>query len=322
MRKRFFERGVEAINVLTGKNDAFYYCPICTRPFSKTALERKELTLEHIPPEAQGGKGIALTCSRCNHTAGITVDAAVFDRNKVLEIEPLVTQTGEYKGRVRLNLGEKGLEAINCDLSVKDSFVRIYLLKDRNHPDSSERIKDFFQRLNQTPDHERPNININTRKRYHPWHSKVGDLRTAYLLCFASLGYRYVFDKRLVPVRNQLMRYSEKIINGFWLQSDHTDEPDTNIYIIDKPFSALSVRLGKVFVLLPWFDSPEDFYSYLLLEYPNGGRMNFTASRLPWPNTLETKFDFIKRRDEINTQSTQQLYATDGEKHGGTDTAS
>jgi len=91
------------------------------------------------------------------------------------------------------------------------------------------------------------------------------------------------------------MRYSEKIIDGFWLQSDPTDEPDTNIYIIDKPFSALSVRLGKISVLLPWFDSPEDFYSSLLHGYPNGGRMNFTATRLPWPNTLEMKFDFYQK---------------------------
>lgn len=303
LRKRFFERGVEAINVLTGKNSAFYYCPICTRPFSKTALESKELTIEHIPPEAQGGKGIALTCSHCNHTAGKTVDAAVSDRNKVLEIEPLVTQSGEYKGQVKLNLGEKGLEAINCDLSVKDSSVRIYLLEDRNHPESSQRIKDFFQRLNQTPDHERPKINISTRKRYHPWHSKVGDLRTAYLLCFASLGYSYIFDKRLEPVRNQLMRYGEKLIEAFWLQSDPNDEPDTNLYMIDKPFSAVSVRLGNISILLPWLDSPKDFYNFLLHEYPNGFHLNFKGSRLPWPKTLEMNLDFYKKHEKINVET-------------------
>lgn len=295
LKERFFERGVEAINVLTGKNDAFYYCPICTRPFPKSALDSKELTLEHIPPEAQGGKGIALTCSHCNHTAGKTVDAAVSNRNKVFEIKPLLTKTGEYDDRVRLNFGEKDLAAVNCDLSIKDSSVRIYLLKNRNHPDSSERIKNFFQKLNKTPDEDRPTINISTRKRYHAWHSKIGDLRTAYLLCFASLGYSYVFDKRLQPVRDQLMRYSEKIIDAFWFQSDPTDEPDKNLYIIDKPFSALSVRLGEIFVLLPWFDSPEDFYSFLLHEYPNGGHLNFTGSRLPWPTTLEMNFDFYQK---------------------------
>ncbi len=295
LRERFFERGVDAINILTGKSEEFYYCPLCSRPFQKSAIDNKELTLEHVPPKAQGGKEIALTCRNCNNTAGKTVDAAVSNRNEALEIAPLITQRGEYNGRVRLNFGDSELEAVNCDLSIKDSSVELYLLNNRNHPDSSERIKDFFHKLNQTPDQDRPSIKISTRKRYHVWYSKVGDLRTAYLLCFAALGYSYVFNSRLEPVRNQLKHYSDKIIEAFWFTSGPDDVPDTNMYILDEPFSALSVRLGKVSVLLPWFDSPEDFYSFLLHKYPNGFHLSFKGSRLPWPKALEMNLDFFNK---------------------------
>jgi hypothetical protein len=99
-----------------------------------------------------------------------------------------------------------------------------------------------------------------------------------------------------------LKRYSEKIIDGFWLQSDPDDKPDTNLYIIDQPFSAISVRLGKIFVLLPWFDSPEDFYNFLLREYSTkGGHMKLQGSRLPWPRALEMNLDFFikDRRNNV-----------------------
>ena len=300
LKKRYFERGMNAFNLLTGNCNEFYYCPICSRPFSKSAIETKELTLEHIPPKAQGGKGIALTCKDCNNQAGETVDAAVSDRNKVFEIEPLFTQNGEYNGRVMMNFGENDQKALNFDLSVKDSSVRFFLLEKSNPPESSEKIKQFFQELNQTPDLERPTIKFRTRKRYNAWHSKVGDLRTAYLLSFASLGYSYIFHKSLEPVRNQLMRYNEKLIDAFWLHSNSGDTPDTNLYIIDKPFSALSVRLGKISILLPWLDSSDKFYDKLVQEYPNGFHLDFKGSKLPWPKTLEMNLDYyINERNKL-----------------------
>lgn len=264
-------------------------------PFQKGALDVNELTLEHIPPEAQKGKGIAITCSNCNHTAGYTVDAAVSNRNEVLSIEPLFTKKGAYKGRVIVNFGDADNEAINFDLSIKDSAIRFYPVVGSNRPGVSERIKNFFLDLNKIPDKDRPTFNVTTRQRYHGWYSKVGDLRTAYLVCFAYFGYRYAFDYRLDPVRNQLLNFQNKIIDGFWLQSDLNDEPDTNLYMINKPFSAISVRIGKISVLLPWFDSPDNFYDFLIIQFPESGHMSFTGTRLEWPTSLEMKMDFYKK---------------------------
>jgi hypothetical protein len=295
LKIKFFQRGVKAINGLIGKNEGFYYCPICMLPFSKDALDVNELTLEHIPPEAQKGKGIALTCSKCNHTAGHTIDAAVSNRNEVFRIEPLFTKKGEYKGRVIVSFGEADNDAMNFNLLVKDSAIRFFPVEGSNRPEASERIKNFFLNLNKTPDQDKPTFKVTTRKRYHGWYSKIGDLRTAYLVCFAFFGYRYVFDCRLDPVRNQILNYHDKIIDGFWLQSDLNDESDTNLYLINKPFSAISVRIGKISVLLPWFDSPENFYEFLINQFIEDWHINFTGTRLQWPTSLEMKLDFYKK---------------------------
>lgn len=293
LKRIFFERGVSAINVYKNTEEELYYCPICAVPFSRNAIDENLLTLEHVPPEAQGGKGIALTCSKCNNTAGHTVDAAVAHRNEVLGIEPLLSQKGKYSGRIRINFGDKNLEAVNADLSVEDSKVRIYLVEKSNHPQTPEKIKEFFTKHNQNNSEGKVStIQFNTRQRYHFQHSKVGDLRTAFLVCFAFFGYRYAFDKRLEIVRNQIINYDEKVIDGYWFQSDIGDEPDTNLYMIDKPFQALSVRLGKISVLLPWLESPENFYDFITKEYlPEGGRLMFDGKRIQWPQSLEVNLD-------------------------------
>lgn len=316
LKTLFFERGVSAINVYKNMEEELYYCPICGIPFDRQALADKILTLEHIPPKAQGGKGIALTCSKCNNTAGHTVDAAVINRNEVLGIEPLFTQKGKYSGRLKLNFGKGNLEAVNADLSVEDSKVRIYLVGKSNHPDTSERIKYFFTEHNQNNSSgDGSEIKFSTRQRYHFQHSKVGDLRSAFLVCFAFFGYRYAFDKRLNTVRKQIVNYDEKIIDGYWFQSDIGDEPETNLYMIDKPFQALSVRIGKNSILLPWLDSPENFYDFVIKEYlPDGGRIIFSGGRLKWPQSLEMNLDMhIRKNNGIQSIRTQPFNSAESQ---------
>lgn len=298
----FFEKGVLAINLLTGDDEEFYYCPICGNPFPRIALDNKELTLEHIPPEAQGGKGIALTCSKCNNTAGYTIDSAVFNRKELKKgIESLITRNQEYKGRVRLNFSKENLEKVNADLSVKDPKVKFYVIGKSNPLNISENIKEFINKVNQGNKSCFPTIKVTPKQRFNLWYSKVGDLRTAFLVCFAFFGYKYVYDKRLEPVRNQIINYKENLIECFWSQSDGNSESNTNLYIIDKPFPALLVNLGEISILLPWLESPENFYEFLIQEkYLTNGQIQLTGGRLPWPQTLELNLDFYERGNSIN----------------------
>jgi hypothetical protein len=54
-----------------------YLCPICLRAFTTNDLDINRanfLTLEDAPPDALGGKKVALTCKQCNNVCGTSID--------------------------------------------------------------------------------------------------------------------------------------------------------------------------------------------------------------------------------------------------------
>src|SRR5690349_23826815 len=75
-REQFFSRGVEAYQRLSGDDKQYYPCPICLECFDREALDARNLTLEHIPPESIGGKPLCLTCKSCNDRGGHSSDHA------------------------------------------------------------------------------------------------------------------------------------------------------------------------------------------------------------------------------------------------------
>src|SRR5690348_10203246 len=55
-----------------------YICPLCFDVFYEKDLDdslTNHLTLEDIPPDALGGKPLALTCKKCNSRSGHELDA-------------------------------------------------------------------------------------------------------------------------------------------------------------------------------------------------------------------------------------------------------
>ena len=85
-RYAWFDRGAAAFahacpdvvgNMLLGP---VYVCPLCItrsgfRAFKRNAISTKELTEEHAPRRSSGGRVVALTCDKCNHTAGTKLEA-------------------------------------------------------------------------------------------------------------------------------------------------------------------------------------------------------------------------------------------------------
>ena len=54
-----------------------YACPTCCEVFFEKDLSPQlplYLTLEHVPPESMGGKGMTLTCNKCNSKSGSDLD--------------------------------------------------------------------------------------------------------------------------------------------------------------------------------------------------------------------------------------------------------
>ncbi|TKB07449.1 HNH endonuclease [Desulforhopalus sp. IMCC35007] len=293
IKKFLFKCGTEALSSATGKTIEDFYCPICGKGFSDNDLENKNLTLEHIPPEAQGGKGIALTCVVCNTTAGRTVDIAATTRNHLQGLSSLFSQEGRFNTRVRVDFGQENLGAVNYELSVKDGAVRFYPVKNANRPDYASNMKELIEQTNSTPKEDRSAWNISTRKRYNPWHAKVGDLRSAFLVCFAKFGYNFAFDPALETVRNQIQNYDARIIDYFFLSLDPKIEPNFTMGIVTSPFTAIFCQLQNFGIFLPWVGSPKDYYNYLEKYNKTNGKLNFTFTPIPWPERFEAQLDFM-----------------------------
>jgi HNH endonuclease len=77
---QLFRLGAAAVARLSPGRVDQYACPLCRTLWVEDAIDAGMVTLEHVPPASMGGKGIVLTCERCNSPAGGTIDAAVRHR--------------------------------------------------------------------------------------------------------------------------------------------------------------------------------------------------------------------------------------------------
>src|SRR5437867_4136068 len=78
-----------------------YVCPLCLNAFRFDALADGRLTVEHVPPRRLGGRGLLLTCARCNSWAGTAMDSHAASWETVSEFAggDLVHET---RGTIRL----------------------------------------------------------------------------------------------------------------------------------------------------------------------------------------------------------------------------
>lgn len=84
-RERWFDRGRDAFQRLAPTAPPVYPCPLCEWGFPRSAIDLRILTFDHAPPESHGGRPVCLTCSRCNSTAGHTVDVHMRRRETVTD---------------------------------------------------------------------------------------------------------------------------------------------------------------------------------------------------------------------------------------------
>ena len=155
----------------------------------------------------------------------------------------------------------------------------------------------YIRQLNKIPNDERTPCQMTTRKRFSPQRAKVGDLRSAFLVCFAMFGYNFAFDKALLSVRNQIKNYDEQLLDNYCISLDSDIEPSFNLGIVTSPFSALFCQLQNYGIFFPWIGSPDDFYDYLKNNCIGRDKVKFTWTPVPWPKKFEAKLDLAGNKD-------------------------
>lgn len=301
LKRKYFEIGAAALKSIASVDQECYCCPICKQLYIAEALEAGILTLEHAPPKKVGGKPIALTCKECNSVAGYSVDSAVVQRQRQLDFEKAVMgQKLNYKGRATFLIGE---ETLNVNFETDQGIASIKPLEEINDPKKIKAYQDYMMYLQQAGKWNGQTFTITPNAKYHHKYSKVGDLKAAFIICFAFFGYRFALHERLSAVREQIIKYEEAIIDNYWHTSDPKIAREHFLFLIEKPFTALAVKLDNSTVILPWVRGPNDFYKYLGNHFTNRKPVTFDGLFFNWPQSPEMRLDFM----ETHNESIQQI---------------
>jgi hypothetical protein len=212
--RKLFQQGVAAASKVLGSSDTCY-CPICTGGFGESALQTKDLTREHVPPQALGGAAIILTCKECNNSAGHTLDAAAARRRAQLKFaEALAGDSVGYAGRAMAKIAG---EQIRVDVHKEASgTIGIKFVGGLNDPASVERTKDYFHNLSESGGGLGEEFTLTAHARYHDRFAKLSDLRTAFLACTALLGYKFAFHPSTRQIREQILNPNENLLPRWW----------------------------------------------------------------------------------------------------------
>lgn len=287
-KKRLFAAGAAALERVNTRARGRYGCPTCTNLFPIEALATGELTLEHVPAKAVGGKGIALTCRRCNSTAGHKLDAAVDGRERWLNLGRAFSNAeGQFEGPVTVRM-QGG--TMNARLLLRDHKATVMVLEAINDPHNFQSQLLALQGRRTANPTIAVQFEMSARIPLDFGRARIGDVRSAFIATFARFGYSYAYHPRMKQVREQILNPDEKLLEGAcWMASrDYTGDP--MMMLVRSPFPLVLVGLGWDLVMLPWFDGPDDFYP-AIRAHLLGHESEMIGEVWPWPRTLELLLD-------------------------------
>ena len=245
-KEKIFQEYAENLKLLTdnglierkASKELIYLCPTCLREFTTPDDTGNLLTLEHVPPDALGGKANILACAKCNNEAGTKIDAHLIERLRQLDKAELKPGTA-IKIQVKI-----GAELFRGTIIVDENgLLQMEHSKENNHPDKlSEAMKNLKAGTKLDADF------IN--KRVLPENLEYALLRIGYLMVFQKCGYSLILDKCFDDVRNQILNPEKRIYpEGFWLTPPYPKEMSGVYFITTAGMEALltifSVNTGQ-----------------------------------------------------------------------------
>jgi len=292
-RLKIFRCGSAAITKYTRGDSSLYYCPICGAGYPESAaITGVDLTLEHVPPKSAGGKPILLTCRQCNSSAGHKIDVCAASKRKFEEFERVLC------GHEKATIVPVTLSMANVDIVTSICTERCFdvmPLPNANAPATMEKYKEHLRNLtaNNTNEFE---FKLSMTQKYDDRLYKLSQFKSAFLLVFAWLGYRYAFDPCLEIVRQQIQKPETDILGTrFWIQGNE-NTPLNKVMFLRQPLPVFLVSFDGFYIILPSLESPTDIYNSLSNHWKKGQRITLEAKVLlgSWPNKLQMKLDNFK----------------------------
>lgn len=287
---RLGARTLRAVARETGREGGFpteedwYLCPLCLNvALTIEEFETHELTVEHVPPKALGGKELVLTCQRCNKEQGSQFDGAA---HRARQVKSFVA--GESSQAVVARFGIDGIES-NVFLR-RAGLSGFYLTGDPriSNPSEKERLESHMEMLGKSGE-TGFKVTISARMKYDPARARLSWMRTGYLVAFALLGWKYILRSTLQPIRDHLAGASTSELPILSAYDAERDPRGRQIWIVQQAHGreCLLVAVGQHMMFLP---GPEDFRTLEEISASIGARANeelqysLSGKLLPWPS--------------------------------------
>lgn len=261
-------------------------CPQCFLVINRSQIYDKEIfSLEHVPPEALGGKIETFTCKRCNSWSGHYLESHLshsLDMADFVEGLPGSSVDGTVTFSSEIE--------VNAELTYIDENY-IYI-----RPDQSRSIPGNVKQSFESIEKDAPNISLRTHgkrgKVIRTRRAEAALLRIAYLTLFAKFGYGVLLYPGAKVIRSQFKYPEEEILPTWGIFSDpFLQEHDPGIYIITKPAELRSIMVvcklsdsikTRTFgVLVPGPTEPHiNIYDYLLSKRKEKEPIEISANKI------------------------------------------
>lgn len=178
-------------------------CPICLHPFSNERAT-SVATKEDAPPQSLGGTKVALTCKKCNNSAGRDIDIHLVNLLKHLD------QRSFHKGSTRRVRIYDGSEIVNGLLTVGDNKeLTLEVLKKIN---DSRKLPNILSQWKPEKDLSFSNQKLKLSEK----NLNAAILKTAYILLYSKLGYSVLLWDEYNQIREQIQNPDLTIVPPLW----------------------------------------------------------------------------------------------------------
>jgi hypothetical protein len=282
---KMYEQGIRNYSKILGCSEGGYRCPLCG--FLK---HKDELSNEHAPIKALGGKVVILTCKSCNNDRGADIDShAAREKNQTVfrgSLYGLNREIFESKVCIEINkIKFRGDVTINAKGG--QTQLAIIVRGKYNNPNSIAQNRSYLKTQSESLSaismtvSSPPNLTFSERK------SKLSHLKSAFLLVTAALGYAFSLNPLLTKIRHQLIFTGEDMLEPpvFYQKADK------NYIACSQSLEVIIVKHSSSLVVLPHPQSTFEVYSKTLNRCELESKFTFDCKYTDWPTDFKGELD-------------------------------
>lgn len=250
----------ESLKVFKPEYSEHFLCPTC---LDVIPLNRKdEITEAHIIPRAVKGKLKTYLCDKCNHSFGSNQDKWFGEFLKTVKTGiPRYIPTDIKEGAFFID----DIKVNGAWQEDKDGSLAFYIRADRNSPTINKMIAEKFKTRPPSLKISIPMPILQNRRLI-----EIGFLTAGYLMWFGALGYSWVLQDHLNPIREQIRNPEKEILKSQFIvycEGIRWPEPWIGLITIDDEIW-LTMGLENSLVLFPPADRP-NIYEKMKMDRPN-----------------------------------------------------